>query len=219
MILPRRGGREVNIWLFETGSCLSVPGKKWQQWIMPNSPQLGDMHRIETEALFAVLPMIRLRFPTVESLMAAIDWETEAQLSAEAEAAAILAEQTRIDSFSEHNRECKTLAEQLGISGLTCPHCSQRSTNIRFWTRALPKSQYSFAGSAVALLAPRTCTLWFSQPQRRVDYSCCHRWAVFLDYLVLAMVVAAGLLASITFRHFSPMGPEKAALFGIKRFE
>jgi len=70
---PERPVEEVSIRLYEVGSDIRVPLRRWSEWLENADLVTPNLQPVERQALRAVLPTLRQRFPDDRSVVFAID--------------------------------------------------------------------------------------------------------------------------------------------------
>jgi hypothetical protein len=120
---PEQMVSRVKVSLAETGSGFGVALAEWKDWI--NGECLERCHHdIEREALLAVLPLLRSKLPTVESIIAAAGMNEDREPK-------IASASDMVERIS-YEIACQTLAERAVRKGLTCPGCGIFSTNFEY---------------------------------------------------------------------------------------
>ncbi|MDB5335699.1 MAG: hypothetical protein JWN70_1318 [Planctomycetaceae bacterium] len=108
--------------LAETGSWFRLGLANWEDWLANKWPE-DCRHEIEREALAAVIPVLRLRFPTAEDVAAVV----VKRKIADAELVAA----GGMDARHAHQMACENLGVRSRTKGLLCPGCGNHSTHYR----------------------------------------------------------------------------------------
>jgi hypothetical protein len=136
-INPNPPVSEARVHLFRTGSEVRIPLPEWEMWVQGTKVPLTS-HPVEAAAWREALPRICDALPTQESLHAAADWSSKEKVLVDS-AIANLEELATIEIY---NKRCEELRKELESSGLVCPHCHERTRNIRFYDKALRAQSY-----------------------------------------------------------------------------
>jgi hypothetical protein len=114
---------EVDVMLAETGSGFRIQLADWEDWLAGEWSE-GRRHKIESDALLSVLPLLRSKLPTVEAVVEAAGMSMEGE-SEVAKSGGMVA---RIS----HEIACQKLAERAARKGVVCPGCGISSTDYEY---------------------------------------------------------------------------------------
>ena len=114
---------EVDVMLAETGSGFRVALADWEDWLNGEWFE-GCQHEMEREALSAVLPLLRSKLPTAESVIAAAGMETDTESPITSVGGMV----ARVS----HEIACQKLAERAARKGVACPGCGTFATDYEY---------------------------------------------------------------------------------------
>jgi hypothetical protein len=123
---------EVAVWLFETGTRVSVPLSRWSAWLSDIGLTERPLHYLEEVSLRKVLPGLRRQFRTCDTVLAAVDWDAKERLAKARQTESARQEGNRLAAIQRHNDACSNIARTSDGHGLTCPHCRRQSNDIEF---------------------------------------------------------------------------------------
>lgn len=110
VLLDRDGDPEVTV--RETGTTAAIPRDRWAAPVLPD-----DLRPFEREALAPALESIRARFPSVEALEGAVDWQE--------------VERTRASLHETFLSRLRDLPIQARREGIRCPRCGRRVNDLQ----------------------------------------------------------------------------------------
>ena len=131
----------VHVHLFRTGSRLEIPFLDWELRMRSKEGPPAN-HPLETEAWNEALPSIRMALPTEQALLQAADWDSKEALIQKIFIRNQEQRQKRLAAIATHNQVCEEMHKRLVSIGLTCPHCLEYGTKIRYYDKAPEGKSY-----------------------------------------------------------------------------
>jgi hypothetical protein len=120
---PSKLVHEADVMLAETGSSLRISLRDWEDWLDGEWFE-SCHHEVEREALAAVLPLLRSKFPTVKSLVAEARKKPHARPEPTSGG-------EKVDRIL-HEVACQELAKRAATKGIACPGCGRFSNDYDY---------------------------------------------------------------------------------------
>ena len=144
LIVRKREPSLVHVWLSETATYLEVELSDWSSWLSDFTLTGAHLDRLEIVNIWKALPDLGHRFPTAESVLAAVDWDAKERLARQQTQEREVTRRAWLEDVRRHNDVCRALSEGSGPERLACPYCQAQFADIEFVDRSADERKSVF---------------------------------------------------------------------------